>query len=99
MYVCVRVYVCTLYSVGCNNSNITSQVISIQSDNSKGSMIAIMPPAVAWSQIEIQDWKHVKPHLGTSVVWKTISAYERMCNRKTFAICELCFAVATLDAD
>ena len=46
-------------------SNITSQVISIQSNKSIMSMIAIIPPAVAWSQMEIQDWKHVKPHLGT----------------------------------
>ena len=56
-----------------------------------------MPPAVAWSQMEIQDWKHVKPHLGTSAVWKIISADEKMRYRKTYAICELCFAAASLD--
>ena len=42
------------------NRNIPSKIISIQSDNS---IIVIMPPAVAWSQMEIQDWRHVKPHL------------------------------------
>ena len=63
------------------------------------SIIAIMPPAVAWSQMEIQDWKHVKPHLGTSAVWKITSADEKMRCRKTYAICELCFAAASLDAD
>ena len=58
------------------------------------SVIAIMPPAVAWSQMEIQDWKHVKPHLGTSAVWKFFSVYEKMRSRRTYAICELCFAAA-----
>ena len=47
------------------NSNITSQIISIQSDNS---IIVIMPPTIAWSQMEIQDWRHVRPHLGTTSV-------------------------------
>ena len=32
-------------------------------------MIAIIPPAAEWSQMEIQDWKHVRPHLGTSALW------------------------------
>ena len=63
------------------------------------SMIAIIPPAVAWSQMEIQDWKHMKPHLVTSAVWNKISVYEKMRDRKTYAICELCFAAATVDAD
>ena len=58
-------------------------------------MITIMPPAVAWSQMEIQDRKHLKPHLGASAVWKKKLVYEKMRNRKTYAICELCFVAAT----
>ena len=41
-------------------------------------MIAILPPAVAWSQMVIQDWKHVKAHLGTRALWKKNSVYEKM---------------------
>ena len=65
-----------------NNSNIASQVISIQSDNSTTSMIAIIPRILARSQMEIQDWKHVKPLLGTSAAWKKNSIYKKMRNGK-----------------
>ena len=36
-------------------------------------MIAILPPAVAWSQMVIQDWKNV-----TRALWKKNSVYEKM---------------------
>ena len=66
-------------------------------------MAAEVAPVVAplrWSQLDVQDWAHVKPIKRRSSVWNFFSQYES--NRRgknAIAVCDTCYVKETRDAE
>ena len=55
---------------------------------------------IRWSQLDVQDWAHVKPIRRRSSVWNFFSQYESSRKGKnSVAVCDTCYVKETRDAD